>query len=96
MSDRVACPVHFLEGVPRSGDVANAFRIMLSPTGDVMLDFCAYSEVANEAHIIARVCVDQAFLPLMGVRVTEAMAEIASTVGFREGFVICPDVKGIH
>lgn len=78
MTERVACPVVFASEPMRSGEFANAFRVMADSSGDALLDFCVYSPSEGVARVVARVRVAHSFLGLLDARIREAIAEFAA------------------
>jgi len=59
----VDCPVEPPSGDPY-GEFANALRISLDG-GQILLDFCVYSESENTARVVSRVRVSKDFIPII-------------------------------
>jgi len=78
---RVECLVDVLSEGQTLGESANAFRVMCDAEGVALLDFCVYSAQDNRARVVARVRITQGFLPLVGVRIQEALQELQQPPG---------------
>ena len=61
----------------RMGSFVNAFRVSDGPGTDCFLDFLLYSAIEERAVVVARVRVDQEFLPTVCGRLDEVLFDIA-------------------
>ena len=75
------------------GAYANAFRIM-QDGGDVVLDFCIYSEQDNAAKTVSRVRVPATFLEVILDRLQDAMS--MPTSDSSERLYVMPEIKGLN
>ena len=60
----------------QGGAFANAFRILQGSGGDILVDFCVYSERSNEATVVARLRVHHSLLQQLRDRLAESLREI--------------------
>jgi len=72
---RIECNIIFSSDDVKIGEFANAFRIVADTEEEVFVDFCVYSASENVARIVSRLRVRKDFLPLMGIRIQEAVDE---------------------
>lgn len=75
MPIRHDCPV-IVPPSCQQGETANAFRIMAEGGAEVVLDFCAYSEVENVARVVCRIRMNRMFLPDIRLRLRESLREL--------------------
>lgn len=73
--DRVACDVTFASDALKTGEFANAIRIVHDGGDDYFVDFCVYSTQENVAKVVSRIRVSRGFLPSIQHRVHEALHE---------------------
>lgn len=72
------------------GTYANAIRLT-SDGGEVLIDFCVYSQNENRARVISRVRVAQAFLPIILQKIEQDLNRSAT-----DKLIVMPAVGGTN
>lgn len=85
----VDCPVLTEEPF---GTFANAFR-MSSDGAEILLDFCVYSEVENQAKVVSRVRISSGFLATIHKKISQAFKKPGESKG---GLIVFPEIAGIN
>ena len=72
------------------GEYANAFRILFDG-GEILLDFCLYSEAEGIAKLVSRIRVSETFLEVIMERIKNLKA-----IQGHENLYMFGDIRGEH